>query len=261
MPPDSERLVFQLLSEDPAAEGWVVLHSVRPNPAYSPGRRQRRRPQVDFLVLVPNVAILCLEVKGGGFRVQNGKWYPEAAEQPDTPPVEQAEYAMYMLRNEVAGRFGGEWGNVELPIDCVVIFTDTNWPAGIRPPEKPVIELPSLLQQGAKTLAERLVEIARSTRNEVPGTPLRLDMPTTGAIQQWFAPDTVLTTVARPVPYASAERRLIRLTEEQYQALQTADENDRSLFSGGAGTGKTMLAPRTGAPTLCRRQPGCLALL
>lgn len=241
--PVSERLVFRLLSEDPDCEGWVILHSVRPDPAYTPGP-SGRRPQIDLLVLVPDVAILCVEVKGGDFRVRNGEWYPGNAERPRrTSPIEQADYAMYVLRNELLGQLGREWEDHELPINSVVVFTNTNWPGDIRPPERPVIGLPELQQQGVKTLAERLAEIARTTRNEIRNQrPLPLDTPTIAAIQQWFAPDTVLTTAVRPVPYTKEERSLIRLTEEQYQALQAADENDRCLFSGGAGTGKTMLA-------------------
>ena len=238
--PASEQLVFRLLSEDSAAEGWVIMHKVRPLPS-----RRRQRREIDFLCLVPNAAVLCLEVKGGEFIIQGGAWHRQigASRESMESPVDQAETAMYLMRNEMVDQFRSQWSEHELPIGCAVVFTDTNWPGGIRPPERPVIGLPELQQQGSKTLAERLAEIARATRNAIHiRTPLRLNPAVIESIQRWLAPDATLSSSARPVPYNREERHLLRFTQEQYQALQTASENARSLFSGGAGTGKTMLA-------------------
>ena len=38
------------------------------------------------------------------------------------------------------------------------------------------------------------------------------------------------------------ESQLLTLTEEQYEKLDSLEENDRCLFEGGAGTGKTLIA-------------------
>ena len=56
--PNSERLVFELLRADPAAESWVIGHKVRPRQS-----RRRRRREVDFLILIPGLAALCREFK------------------------------------------------------------------------------------------------------------------------------------------------------------------------------------------------------
>ena len=47
-------------------------------------------------------------------------------------------------------------------------------------------------------------------------------------------------SLAMQIGYAN--RDLIRLTEEQYRVIDGLRENPRLLVSGGAGTGKTVLA-------------------
>ena len=238
--PDSERLVFQLLCEDTVTDGWIVIHKMRPR--QRPGRRPR---EIDFLVLVPNVALLCIEVKGGGFVIENGSWYrPGPPRESIEPPVDQAESAMFLMRNELVSQFRRQWDDGELPIGCAVVFTDTNWPEGIREPGRPVVGLPDLQQQGARTLAQRLAEIAQTIRGEIaPSRRLSFDLPTAQSIAEYLLPTGIaLVPVPRPIPYRNAERLLISLTEEQYQAFAAVDENNRVLFHGAAGTGKTMLA-------------------
>ena len=238
--PDSERLVFQLLREDSATDGWVIIHKMRPR--QRPGRRPR---EIDFLVLIPDVALLCIEVKGGGFVIEGGSWYrPGPPRESIEPPVDQAEAAMYLMRNELVGQFRRQWNEDELPIGCAVVFTDTNWPEDVREPGRPVVGLPDLQQQGARTLAQRLEEIARTIRGEIdPVRRLPFDLPTVHSIAEYLIPtDIVLVPVPRPIPYRNTERLLISLTEEQYQSFEAVNENDRVLFHGAAGTGKTMLA-------------------
>ena len=243
--PDSERLVFRLLSEDPATDGWIVFHSHEPDTRYTPGRRPRRQPEIDFLILIPGVATLCVSAKGGRFEIRGGNWYLGHSDRPSESPIRQAETTMYMTLNELAAQVGRAWGDAKLPMQCAVIFTDVNWPSHERPPERPVIELPDLLQQDRTTLAGSLLEIARGARREIPeANRLNLDTQTVRSVVEYLAPDTVLefADVARPIPYRNAERHIVRLTEGQYNALEIVNENDRCLFTGGAGTGKTMLA-------------------
>ena len=244
--PDSERTIFNFLQEDANADGWVILHSIRPNAS---GRRRRR--EIDFLVLIPDRGVLCLEVKGGGFEVEDGIWRrPNSPEERTESPINQAESAMYQLKNELDNVFGNEWQDRELPLGCVVIFTDTNWPQGIRDPDRPVIGLPQLLKEDRVTLAEQLGSIMQGIREEIPqARRLPFDTHTCREVAQYFAPDVQLLEIPRPAPYGRIENRIVRLTEEQHHTLILADAEDRCLFTGGAGTGKTMLAME-----LARRQ-------
>ena len=67
--PASERRVFERLRDDPAAGSWTVLHSL--------GLARRRSGpygEIDFVVIVPDEGVVCLEVKGGRVSCENGVW-------------------------------------------------------------------------------------------------------------------------------------------------------------------------------------------
>lgn len=67
--PASERRVFEKLELDPAAGNWTVLHSLGLS-------RRRSGPygEIDFVVIVPDEGVVCLEVKGGRVSCENGVW-------------------------------------------------------------------------------------------------------------------------------------------------------------------------------------------
>ena len=67
--PASERRVFEKLERDPTAGNWTVLHSLGL-------ARKRTGPygEIDFVVIVPDEGIVCLEVKGGGVSCEEGVW-------------------------------------------------------------------------------------------------------------------------------------------------------------------------------------------
>ena len=235
--PPSEQLVFRLLRDDPAADGWVVIHSS------GHGVDAGRPREIDFLVLIPNYGILCVEVKGGGFRVENGQWRSRASGQPVEHPVRQAENAMYALKSELARQFGASSDVAHLPLDCAVVFTDVDWLDGIRRPPRPVIDysdLRSNLSLGGRLQAAALrMRPAAGRRAGAP--PLTAAM--ANRLRQYLAPDFTMELVAAVGPQLDIiDDQLIRLTEEQYAALDLARDNDRCLFRGAAGTGKTMLA-------------------
>src|SRR4051812_21602219 len=65
----AERRVFELLKTDPGTQGWTVLHSLALT-------HRARKPygEIDFVVLVPDGGIVCLEVKGGRVSCRGGIW-------------------------------------------------------------------------------------------------------------------------------------------------------------------------------------------
>lgn len=64
------------------------------------------------------------------------------------------------------------------------------------------------------------------------------DLQTVQAIAAYLFPDTILIPAARSEPYRRVERRIISLTDDQYQLLAAADESERCLFQGAAGISK-----------------------
>ena len=182
----AEQTVFNLLRDDPATEGWVVMHRVK---TLASDQRERT---IDFLSMVPDAAILCLEVRGGGFEVKSGQWYALSTREPVTPPGRQVEKAMYELDSQLRAHFPGWNGDAELPIDSVVLFTDTTWPPHLRPLSYSTISLPDLAGYAHQTLGERLSEIAGEIRAELPDSPPPHPA-TLRAGQDYLAPTLSLT--------------------------------------------------------------------
>ena len=103
----AERRVFELLAADPNTCGWTVLHSLglsrRPSGPYG---------EIDFVVVIPNEGILCLEVKGGRVSCEDGVWktvnrYGREAELKKSP-FAQARDSMFALREMIIAHFGRE---------------------------------------------------------------------------------------------------------------------------------------------------------
>lgn len=162
--PKSDQVVFDLLRDDPATRDWVIIHGAK---CASSGQQ---RQGIDFLALVPDGAILLLEVKGGGFEVKRGQWYTQNSQELIPAPGKQAEKAMYRLEDQLRAKFSGWFADAELPMDCVVLFTDTTWPPNLRPLGYPTVGLPDLDTHLDQTLGERLGEIAQETRNDFPNS-------------------------------------------------------------------------------------------
>ena len=175
--PEPDQLVFGLLRDDPVTDGWVVIHDVK-NPASDPPQRG-----IDFLALVPGTAILCVEVKSGGFEIRQGQWYAPGSRERIDPPGKQAEKAMYGLDDRLRSRFASWQSDADLPMDCVVLFTDTRWPPHLRPLAYPTVDLPD---QGDKSLGECLAEIAREIHEDIPDG-ITLDSQTIQTIQDYLA--------------------------------------------------------------------------
>ena len=233
IPPDaphSERTVFELLRDDPATDGWVVIHSSEHN------SRQGRPREIDFLILMPNCGVVCLEVKGGGFEVANGQWYSIGARASVEPPINQGRAAMFALVDDLEKSLS----DLAVPIDFAVAFTDCNWPDQVHRPARAVIDHNEL-----HNLVSRLTGIGLRMRSEgrAGGVVVPFTAQTLNRLRRHLAPDFTMELVTAVGPALDRiDEHLVRLTEEQYAALDLARDNDRCLFKGAAGTGKTMLA-------------------
>lgn len=236
--PPSERRVFDLIKCDPATHGWVVLHSSGHMPATGNPR------EIDFLAMAPGYGIICIEVKGGGFDVRAEEWRTLATGQLVEPPVRQAENAMYALHDELERQFGAGSPEAQIPTECVVVFTDTNWPDGVRRPTRHVIDhddLESGISLGRRLQTAALRMRPATGRRAAARTPFTAQM--VDRLRKYLVPDFTMDLVTAVGPTLDhINEQLIRLTEEQYAALDLARDNDRCLFKGAAGTGKTLLA-------------------
>lgn len=177
--PAADQELFDMLRDDPATDGWVIIHGVKP-----PGADRHQR-EIDFIALVPDAAILCVEVKRGGFEVKQGQWYALSTREPIAPPGRLTAEAMLGLDDQLRARFSNWSAGAELPMDCVILFTDTTWPPHLRPLAYPTVGLPDLELRFHQSLGERLDAIAQDTREYFPDG-VRLDSQTIKDIQDYL---------------------------------------------------------------------------
>ncbi len=231
----AERRVFELLRSDPDTRDWIVLHSLGLS-----RHAHKRYGELDFVVLVPGGAVVCLEVKGGRVGCENGVWhtvnrYDETARL-NQSPFDQAREGMFALAKIIADKApeGRHLANVAFGYG--VLFPNIEWPHQGAEYETYQVYSRSFvgpISAYIKGIAARTPDIGAGRRR-----------PTRDDIKQ-------LTAFLRPdfeAPICpigqieTAESQLLRLLAEQYEVLDALAGNPRVLLEGAAGTGKTLLA-------------------
>ena len=237
-PSTAEKRVFDMLKSADGTNDWTVLHSLGLS-----GTAKGPYGEIDFVVIIPGVGIICLEVKGGRVSCENGQWKTMNRAGNVSPlnksPFTQAREAMFALRDAIINHFGNR-DESKCPITCGVVFSDV-----ACPPITPEFErwevidhhdLREPIEKHVMKIARNWLQRFRSHRNSRLPT-----YPQARAISNFLRPDFD-RIVSKTVTMERIEERLIGLTEEQYARLDELEDNPRCLFRGAAGTGKTLLA-------------------
>lgn len=238
-----EVLIFRALASAPAS--WVVLHSL-----HLPEHVRQIEGEADFVVLIPSLGVLCLEVKGhlsADFR--SGAWYLGANPAPDyRGPFRQAEEAARSIKKKVTGDYPDASRLLFWP---VVVFTHCVPSVGAATGEWHSWQLLSRSDLDREPLGDLLLQAITRARDFVSGV----------RSVRWFDPRSQSPTPAdcqriqrilRPdvhfIPATDALRRerqaeIRRFTDEQLEIVEGLDGvNAQALIEGPAGTGKTVLA-------------------
>ncbi len=235
--PRSERSVFERLRDDSAAGKWTVLHSL--------GLARRRSGpygEIDFVVIVPDEGVVCLEVKGGRVSCENGVWRTrnrrgEAAALKS--PFMQARDNMFALRDAIRKEFGESAAESRCLIGFAVVFPDVACPP--LPPEADRAEVVDC-DDLSKSISDSVARCVRHTRGK---TGRRGSAgPASGHVKnllRFLRPDFDLV-ISKRIAIGRIVDEQVRLTEEQFDRLDELEDNDRCLLTGAAGTGKTLLA-------------------
>jgi hypothetical protein len=238
--PAGEKDLFNKLRDDPDTEGWVVLHSLDLK------RHQSKiEGELDMVILVPSLGVLCVEVKGCDVSRQDGKWiYPY--ETSVEGPFKQASKAMHSLRTYLVNHDCSLSG---LIFFSAVVFTRVDFDE--LSPEwhpwqyvnrrllvrRPIsLNISTVLQRAHEHVASRVGRY--SWYNDADSRPSE------GQIRRMVAllRDNFEYAVSPRSDLKQLEQMICRFTEEQFDALDLLAENHRVVFKGPAGTGKTLLA-------------------
>jgi hypothetical protein len=234
-----ERDVFGWLHDGPA--DWVVLHQLD----LAPWNRHRKT-EIDFVVIMPRVGILCIEVKSHEMIWYDAQGWHLGDELRARGPFKQADDAVKTLGRRIAAalpqlRY--------VPITRCVIFPRAAFERHrtIEYDDRELLDRGrclELVRQGR--FASALEACLRGT---IASDPQLSPLPATGMREGHL--DELLTflrPVQMRVPGAKQERRARRerieqvLREQQRPVLQAASANPRLVVRGGAGTGKTWIA-------------------
>lgn len=239
----SERRVYEALriSRMPG----TALHSLN-----LPDHEYKQSGELDF-VLVLEGLVLGIEVKGGGVSCASGVWtYSDRAGHHRTDlegPFRQVASAMRALKDTLEARLGAQALRT-VAFGWLVITTDQDLRSSVEwAPETHVGRTGWASGAGLDGAVDKAVTywlgkqlgarpLDRSDRERLLGV-LRPD----------FERVQSLSVAAEDLDVAFE-----RLTDEQLRRLDELEDNERVLFRGGAGTGKTFLAAEAARRAVAR---------
>jgi hypothetical protein len=200
---------------------------------------QARDGETDFLIAHPDNGFFCLEVKGGGIHFNGSDWSSIDKNQNEHEirnPIKQSMDAKYAIRSKLieSSRVTEDFKRV--PIGHSVFFPDME-------SAKPFIRTDLPLEIiGAKPDLFAIKKWVDQVLNYWSGD--RSDRLGKSGISQ------LIDALVRPIQVevklgthlVELEERRARLTEDQIRILDFLETRRRVAISGGAGTGKTVIA-------------------
>ncbi len=244
--PESERIIFNNLKKAAQARDWEVFYSKYvENPSHS-----TRPREIDFVILIPEYcSVICLEVKGGHYETRKGQWYKKSTDESLRSPLDQSKDAMFALKKQFERTHFRE--KSLLSLDCAVAFTDGKisnaatsshlalsiGSRNARNPDKLVRILKDRADQmRRKKVSNALSEDWSFQLAQIDLNKLRNDLEPDMEI----GPEDPKTIFRSELE--TRRPQLLRLTADQINSLDIAEENPRCAINGAAGTGKTVLA-------------------
>ena len=230
---NAERKMFQIIQGVNGLNEWYCLHSLGVSRHIT-----KREGEIDFLLVGP-YGIFVIEVKGGRVKREDGVWkftdrYGRISTKKESP-FAQARTALYSIKAELTQKFGDDVQRYVFGYG--VAFPDITFIAE-SPEWDPLMIFDSRdLGRPFQQFIDRISDYWRRRQN---GGKI-LDTETVEKIVAYLRGN--FETI-RPVglDIEASEVELFELTKEQYGALDAMQNNERIIFTGPAGTGKTLLA-------------------
>lgn len=206
-----------------------------------PGSGAPVEGEADFIVAHPKSGFMVVEVKGGGIGYDGNKdtWTSTDRHKKKhriSNPFEQAKLTKHAIIKKIKQL--PAWKNRWLDAGHAVIFPDS-----ARPPRHLLAESsPEIVAfEDDMNWLDKWLELAFDYWSGEYGNKSELGEKGVDLLEQLLAPVIELKQPLHPELHED-EQEIIRLTEEQFEILGLFQYHRRVAISGGAGTGKTMLA-------------------
>jgi superfamily I DNA/RNA helicase len=241
LPSQAEAKVYRAL-RDRLPDRYVVLFEV--GWILRREDEQAKDGEADFIVCDPDSGYLCIEVKGGGiaFDGVSGKWFSvdrNGQKHEINNPIQQALKAKYSIRTKLSEHpRSRELGLHNVLRGHAVWFPDVGDTVALSRPD-----MPPVLIGGARDIENPkhwVNQVFAYWSNDVHGHA-PLGRRGVEAVRDVFA-RTVTVAPLVSSRLAEQEARRIALTNDQIRVLDFLQSHRRVAVSGGAGTGKTVLA-------------------
>jgi hypothetical protein len=221
------------------ADDWRVFYDLNWREIERSGERSG---EIDLIIFHPQLGILVVEVKGGGIKIENSRWFYESLfdrtkHEMRISPLEQARRNRYYLNDRLKGTQTGREILPNTALTYTAWFPDITWNADLPPdiPHGGFILDSRHLQNPAKHIRSILTQ---SAPNRGAWSARQVQ-----ALIKLLAPEVDLLPPLGAV-LGTIRDRLHRMTEGQITALRSLRKQKRLLVEGCAGSGKTLLAVR-----------------
>jgi hypothetical protein len=234
--PSGERDVFNMLA--PGPDDWVALHSLD----LAPWNRGLRT-EIDFLVIVPDTGILCIEVKSQDkISFENDTWSPPEIKRSPFKQAADGRHTFYRRLRELEPQLR------HVPVVHCCIFPNASFELhpnlSVQPWELLDARAFRSFAHAAEFCKDLKVRMACAIGVEVnlqklnkSLSPLQIDTIVKAClpVQKWRS------TAREEIKRREQELNRI-LRDQQKPILELLALNDRVIVAGAAGTGKTLIA-------------------
>lgn len=240
---DAEKKVFKYLHHLDLPNAYV-LHSLG-----LPRHKNKIYGEIDF-VIICEYGVACLEIKGGRVSCHNGLWTfcdRDGNEKTKAEgPFEQVISGMFSLRERLQSHFVNRFNLKNVNFAAGVMFTDIEFNTLGQSIIPEIIFDLRFSESDISVYIRKIFDYWRErnprfkNNKETALTKKQIE-----TIRNFLRGDFGFVPSLKET-IDTIDSRLLRLTEDQYNILDSLSQNDRFLITGVAGTGKTLLAVEFG---------------
>jgi nuclease-like protein/UvrD-like helicase family protein/schlafen family protein len=234
--PPGERDVFNMLAAGP--DDWVALHSLELAPWNS-----GLRTEIDFVVIVPDTGLLCVEVKSHEMiSFENDRWNPPEIKRSPFKQAADGRYTFYRRLRELAPQFRN------LPVVHCCIFPKARFDLPPNLSVQPWELVDGRAFRGFARGDDFCADLRARMRSAIQADDNLQPLARRLSLSQIDCIVSCCLPVQKHQPGAREQIRQRELEmervlcDQQKPVLQLVALNDRLIVGGGAGTGKTLIA-------------------